>query len=358
MSDEEDKKKATSTPEEKDAYRKTETPEGVVVDIPSFEWLLQRLQQESPPPPKEISKVDPSKRDEPNRVEQIQEGNSGTKPQAAIEEEEIPKDSEGARYDPKVQEAEIVLRDFFNKHADETFYERQLTVGFEDNFFHWITAKALRRLTALGALATSLELVPGAVGRMAIRFYRHPRHRYWKRQAKEIGALVAEFSRRPFLEAIGLHGEAMFDAALPKAGFLPRAHDVREFGGKKWTHTEHDLDRVYERDGIFYGLEIKNTLPYIPREELTIKLEMCKTLGLRPLFIARMHPKSYIEEIRQQGGYGMPFKHQLYPFGYGAFAKRVRDGLGLPVDCPRAIADGTIQRFLNWHLKTLGKATG
>lgn len=117
--------------------------------------------------------------------------------------------------------------------------------------------------------------------------------------------------------------------------------------------TGHDLDRCFTRDGVHYGVEIKNTLPYIPREELTIKLQMCSFLGLRPLFIARMHPKSYIEEIRQHGGYGMVVKYQLYPHGASEFAARVRQRLQLPVDAPSAIASGTIQRFFNWHLASL-----
>jgi hypothetical protein len=78
---------------------------------------------------------------------------------------------------------------------------------------------------------------------------------------------------------------------------------------------------------------------------------MCQHLGLRPLFIVRFAPKSYIEEVRQLGGFTLVFKYQLYPFGYRALAKRVRSELGLPVDCPRNIHTGTVQRFLTWHLR-------
>ena len=47
---------------------------------------------------------------------------------------------------------------------------------------------------------------------------------------------------------------------------------------------DRNLDRVFERDGIPYGAEIKNTLAYIDRGELHVKLRMCFYLGLRPLF--------------------------------------------------------------------------
>lgn len=119
----------------------------------------------------------------------------------------------------------------------------------------------------------------------------------------------------------------MFDAALPTGGFMPRAKDVREYEGRKWEQTAHDLDRVFERDGVRYGVEIKNTLPYIDRRELQIKLAMCEALGLRPLFIMRSAPKSYIHQVNQAGG--------------EAFAEEIHEKLGLPVDCPRAIETGS-----------------
>lgn len=251
--------------------------------------------------------------------------------------------------DAKAKEAEEVLSSFFDSHTEDLFYERQLTVGFEDRFFHWITVRALRVLVAKGDLNS--ELWP--MGNLRLRFYRHRKHRYWKRQAAEIAALVSEFSHPTITRGLGLHGEAMFDAALPRAGFMPAAYNVQSFRGREWTATEHDLDRVFERDGIAYGIEIKNTLPYIDRNELEIKLDMCDALDLRPLFIARMHPKSYMDMIIKRGGYGLIVKYQLYPYGHADLAKRVRERLGLPADSPRALAEGTIQRFLNWHLRHL-----
>lgn len=251
--------------------------------------------------------------------------------------------------DEAVENASAALLAFFADHPTETFYEGQLKVIFEKPFFHWVTTNALRLLVATGALAS--ELVPASP--FALRFYRLPRHRYWTRQANEIIKLVQEFSAPAFTDGLGRQGEMMWDAALPRGGFIPTGNDVRSYLGKTWTASGHDLDRCVMRDGLHYGIEIKNTLPYIPRQELTIKLQMCAYFGIRPLFIARMHPKSYIEEIRQAGGYGLVFKYQLYPHGHADFAKRVRDRLLLPVDCPRAIADGTIDRLVKWHLSSI-----
>jgi hypothetical protein len=168
--------------------------------------------------------------------------------------------------------------------------------------------------------------------------------------------LIQEFSQPTLTRAFGLQAEVLFDAAFARAGFLPTAQDVRAYAGREWTRTGHDLDRLYERDGVVYGAEIKNTLGYIEQEELVIKLEMCGVLGVRPLFIMRMTAKSYFEEIRRAGGFTLLFGWQLYPFGQDELAKRVRAELQLPVDSPRAIADGTVKRFLDWHLRRVGGA--
>ncbi len=135
-------------------------------------------------------------------------------------------------------------------------------------------------------------------------------------------------------------------------GFVPRGRDVNAWNNRVWERSGHDLDRVFERDGVAYGAEIKNTLPYIDREELDIKLEMCAWLGLRPLFIMRASPKSYNYQIIRRGGYVMIFGAQLYPFGHDTLVERVRAELGLPVNSPRAIPGGTLQRFVAWHGKT------
>jgi len=252
--------------------------------------------------------------------------------------------------DSKIDQAKIALEDFFEEHPSEVFYERQLEVIFESRFFHWITGKALHELSDEGRLATDLEHLTEST---SIRFYRAPAHRYWRRQAREILDLVRAFSAPDFTRALGRHGELMFEAALPTQGFLPKMRKVRAYGGKQWTETGHDLDNVYERDGVAYGVEIKNTLPYIPTQELRAKLRMCAFLGLKPLFIVRMAPKSYIEEVRLQGGFTLVFQYQLYPHGFAELAQKVRHRLLLPVDSPARIADGTIERLLRWHLRTL-----
>lgn len=264
-------------------------------------------------------------------------------------EEERPRDT-------MVDTAKDALREFFRRERREVFYKRQLQVIFEDRFFHWITDRSLTELAAEGQIAEDTVKVPVIEN---ITFYRATTHRFWKRQAAEITELVQRFSDPDFTHAIGAHGEQMFDAALPRFGFMPVGAKVRSYGGKDWVETGHDLDRVFVRDGIAYGTEIKNTLKYIPRYEMTVKLKMCKFLGLRPLFSVRFAPKSYNFEVFEEGGFTLVIKHQLYPFGQKKFADEVKARLGLPTDSPTRINDGTIERLLKWHIASLaGGAEG
>jgi len=252
-----------------------------------------------------------------------------------------------------VDKAKDALRHLFRERPTGVFYQQQLAVWFEDVFFHWITVSALRELAAEGRLIRDEVAMPA--GTYPLRMYRVPSHRNWKRQATRLVEMVAHYSSSDFARAVGRQGETMFDAAFPRFGFMPKGRDIREWQGRRWDRTEHDLDRVVEADGRAYGIEIKNTLKYIPRSELLIKIDMCRTLGLIPLFVMRHAAKAYNFEIIRAGGFSLLFKDQLYPFGNEALAERVRRELELPVHCPAAVPDGVIQRFLTWHEKQVGR---
>ena len=80
---------------------------------------------------------------------------------------------------------------------------------------------------------------------------------------------------------------------------------------------------------------------------------MCEVLNIKPVFAVRFLPKNWINDIISAGGYAMILKYQLYPWTHAALAKRVARELELPVDSPRALADGTMDRFVRWHLKNV-----
>lgn len=263
-------------------------------------------------------------------------------------------DGPGPGDDPAVQELEPQLVELLDSNPETVFYETQLAVLLEKKYFHWVTARALKDLREKGKIGSSLgELTPGT----PLRFYFSRRCRYWKRKAEGLRQTVLLFSNQPFTRALGVQGELLIDAGLPRVGFNPVGHTVRSWGGIEWTETGHDLDRVFERDGLFYGAEIKNRLGYIPQDEFAAKLRMCERLRLIPLFIARMMPKTYIDEVYRAGGFSLIMKFQFYPVSHKELAQRISRELGLPVDSPARLQDSTLERFLTWHNGKLRRIT-
>ncbi len=177
------------------------------------------------------------------------------------------------RHDPKVDEAAVRLLGFIEANPAEVFYEMQLEVIFEDDYFHWITTKALAQLRDARKIGSSLEILKRG-GPYSILFPHQ--EQILETKAAEIRKLVEQFSKPAFTRALGNQGELLVDAGLPSVGFLPKARDVNQFADRQWTETKHNLDRIFEKDGVFYGTEIKNRLSYISQDELYTKRKMCE----------------------------------------------------------------------------------
>ena len=258
--------------------------------------------------------------------------------------------------DKYVERARRDLAQVINCRPEDVFYERQLQVRFERRYYHSVTARALDQLAADGeVLSQRLPFTFGeSGGEVPLRFFFSKKLRYWTRKANEIRKLVAAYSDPMFNAAVGHQAELLFDVALAREGFMPVAENVSEYHGRRWEASGHNLDRIYVRDGVGYGAEIKNKLGYMEWPELEVKAEMCRALGLVPLFIVRALPKSWVwEVVSRWKGFVLVFGYQLYPFGHDAFARKIRETLELPVDCPRAIQEGTIKRLVWWHEQRL-----
>ena len=242
------------------------------------------------------------------------------------------------------------LRDFFEKNATRVFFGNQLAVQNEEDFFHWVTHRAIAELIEEEVLKTEFrELAFGGL----IKLVWNSSHRYYKRDAKKVVALVEEYGNPNIGGAIGLHGEQMVLGGFARRQFVMTGHNARRHRDREWTKTEHNLDFIFEREGIAYGVEVKNTLSYMERAEFEIKIELCEHLGLVPVFAVRMLPRTWTTELINRGGYAMIMKYQLYPWTHAQLAKRVADELGLPVDAPKWLADGTMERFMNWCRRKL-----
>ncbi len=256
----------------------------------------------------------------------------------------------GAVSDPAEASALAEVKALFSANRDRIFFSRQLEVRYERTWFHWVTNRAVRALIESGAIESEVRQLATASTTTLLwsRSYRYPR-----REAARVVALIEEYAHPDIGMAIGRQGELLVLEGLADAQFRLLGRETRAFEGEVWAASEHDLDFIVERDGRVYGVEVKNTLGYLDLKELRVKIRMCEFLGIVPVFVVRMMPKTWINDVVQAGGFVLVFGYQLYPLDRRDLAARVRETFGLPVDAPRSLARGTIQRFVTWHTKQL-----
>lgn len=188
-------------------------------------------------------------------------------------------------------DASKALRDFFDRNREQVFFSRQLEVRSEQEYFHWIRNRAIRDLEDEGFIRSERRKLSTGT---SIKLVWHRSYRFYKRSATRLVHLVEEYSDPIVGAALGLHGETMVLEAFARNQFLMRGRHSREYNGKVWEVSEHDMDFIFERDGTAYGVEVKNTLGYMDNREFLMKIRLCQRLGVRPVFVVRMIPKSWI----------------------------------------------------------------
>jgi hypothetical protein len=252
--------------------------------------------------------------------------------------------------DPQQTLARQKVEEYIDAHPENVFFSRQIEVIHEAQFFHWVTNRAIHDLENSGRIRTEWrQLRTGG----QIKLLWRKTFRYYRREAERIIRLVEEYADPNIGTALGLHGELMVLEGFAKCQFVTKGRNTNRFGAIEWTRTAHDLDFIFERDARAYGVEVKNMLGYMDYDEFKLKIELCKHLGIVPVFAARMLPKVWVNELWRQGGFALILKWQLYPPTHKELSKRVQSELGLPVDSPRALSDGTMARFMDWHAKKM-----
>ena len=113
--------------------------------------------------------------------------------------------------------------------------------------------------------------------------------------------------------------------------------------------TGHDLDFIIEKDGIGYGVEVRNKFPYTDDDEFDIKLDICAHFGIKPLFVFRTAPYSQIGKVRKQGGIILIFRSKVFPPGYQQLINVIWNTMRLPVSIWKDVPPKLEQILLNYH---------
>ena len=125
--------------------------------------------------------------------------------------------------DRQIDEAKKVIMDRYLGSGTNVYYARQIEIWLEKVFFpldHQAGFERAGRVQAGGFTIEQLE-------HHKAHFYYPPRHRYPRRQIREIIGLIAAFSNPSFTRAVGHYGEMLVESGFARTGFRILQQKVR-----------------------------------------------------------------------------------------------------------------------------------
>lgn len=278
--------------------------------------------------------------------------------------------------------AHALKNHFFNVRGDPIktpYFLKQLQVLYENDYFPWIVNDALKLLESQGIIQSFTQDTIKGVAKLKhlsqIKFFINSmtatnvlEFERLKSRAYNICKIVNQYSHPEITSYIGKHLQTLVWHELRAQGFKIVSQNTNEYNGKKWIQSGRDLDFIAEHNSgkLIIGVEVKNTLDIIRIEELNDKLEMCKFLGITPVFAVRWN-KPYIQTISKKGGYSWNFKTWIYPKPYHKLVNRIfvalsvtnrKDNRGHPLKFPiidrDTLPEKPVSNFQKWIMQKVG----
>jgi hypothetical protein len=228
-------------------------------------------------------------------------------------------------------------------------YSRELQLFYEDQFSHWSTYNALKKLVDRHLVETNTE--------WHHRWF-YPRSTTWQQvrgEARTKVDLVNVYSRHDnSYQHEGIryddYSEFLVEQALIAGGFTIEAKQAREYRGREAIVRDvgagrpPDLDFITSVGNRSLGVQIKNRLDYPEAQSVRDFLSICEQLHLIPLLIVRMAPENLIRQITDAGGRIIVFKRWLLrpPFPRETFKQML--SIGIPVAVYTRVPDFLIRR--------------
>lgn len=228
-------------------------------------------------------------------------------------------------------------------------YSRELQLFFEDQFSHWSTYNALKKLVDRELVETYTE--------WHHRWF-YPRLCRWEQvrdAARTKVDLVNVYSRHDnsyYHQGIRYddYSEFLVEQALIASGFTTEARQTREYGGRRAVVRDvgagrpPDLDFITSVANHTLGVQVKNRLDYPEAQPVRDFLSICAQLHLTPLLIVRMAPENLISQVTDVGGRIIVFKRWLLrpPFPRDTFNEML--SIGIPAAVYTRVPDFLLRR--------------
>lgn len=200
---------------------------------------------------------------------------------------------------------------------------------------------AIKRLERKGVITTT-----GPLGRKR-RFAGGPRTNLFYRlidtpfsralqdlMRKKIDLSYAIFSLSSYA---GFYAQGLWLKAFRDLNFDIPGIDVNELEDKRASIGE-DIDFVAEKEGLRFGVEVKNRLSYPP--DFKEKFQVAAELGTIPFFVVRRLPSSTFNWINERGGLIKIYETAIHSPDFKSKIDECRDILGYPLITLNEISEG------------------
>lgn len=243
---------------------------------------------------------------------------------------------------------------YYNRANLTPLHTSTIQRKLEDKYPPWKINDTLKKMEKEYVLNT-MEIKTKYIGK--IRFYfptkivtNYDDEQKMIAKMKRITNHVNRYSHPRIRDVLGRHLHALVKNELRIQGFkIIDEGRVNSYNGKEWEDTKHNIDLLAEHKEkqLTIGVEVKNELDMMDRSELKIKLKLCKKLEIIPIFACRwLEP--YRQEIIDNGGFLWQFKTQMYPIGFEAFVKVMKQKFGFAVKVSTEISKKSVNEFENW----------
>lgn len=262
----------------------------------------------------------------------------------------------------RLEKAKDAVLALFKEQNIQVAFDCEIRYRLENQFPHDVTGFAIRDLETNKLLVKTG--LPGRQGasRLPIQFYKLPDSDY-----KQIIPLMHEkLHLETFIIGVayemGKHAESAWWRAFKRNNWetYPSTEDeplgINEYQGRTCS-TGHDIDFVAQKDGIEYGVEVKNGLNY--PDDLLWKLTVAAELDTVPLIIARWLNPGQVPVISNLGGAGpIYYKDAIYSKTYSDLITQTKQVLGTPIEVRDEVDDNYFALKVNpIHTKTQATIT-
>ncbi len=243
---------------------------------------------------------------------------------------------------------------YYNRPNKTPIHLSSIQRRLEDKYTPWKIRDALNQLENAKILG-SMEFQTIYAGKTHFYYSRRLVTNYLDerellKKIKIISKHIDRYSHPRVSDVVGRHLHAMVRKELKILGFkIIDEGRVKSYKKMRWNETRHDIDILAEHyeKSITVGVEIKNSLSLMDKEEILIKIKLCKKLGIIPIFACRwLEPHKSI--IFSEGGFPWQFKKQMYPIGFDKFVTEMKSRFKFPMMISSEIPEKSVRELSSW----------